>query len=295
MVGTIKKTINGLFRQFGYNVKKISKEKEYTNLDEYFSKWPNGELFMQYIYSIIVKKGDCVIDVGANHEIHTVPLSELVGGYGTVIACEAVLHNINDIKSKLITDNVSFYCVALTKPDIAKEKPEISFYYFPSGDGFSGIKRRPDVKSAENIITVQTDTLDKIAERINLKSDTKITFIKTDVEGGDFDVLLGAEGILKKYKPVVVFENLREFSAKLYNYTKEEFFYYFNDLGYKLFKFSGEKFSETDWYTRGVYCETWMVHKESEHINFFEKNYSNFAFMCMTQKKYAYRTKGVIV
>ena len=295
----IKKIVKKIFRFLGFNITRIKtnvKIKDYSNLCDYFKCWPNGELFMQYIYSIIIKKGDYVIDVGANHGIHTLQLSELVGEEGKVIACDAISTNIIDIKSKLLMDNVLFHCAALTKPEIANEMKEIEFHYYPDNDGYSGIKGKMNekIKSREHIITVPTITLDKIIDCMHLKNVVRISFIKIDVEGGDFDVLLGSEAILKEHKPVVVFEYIGEYAKIQYNYTKNDFFGYFNNLGYVLFKFTGNYFLESDWDEK-LYHELWLVHKESEWIKFFENSYSNFAYMCMIQRKNVYKAKGIII
>jgi FkbM family methyltransferase len=127
-----------------------------------------AEYFMQYIYSLIVKNGDTVIDVGANHGFHTLPLSGIAGKEGRVLAFEAVSSNIDDIKSKMTIDNVIFYNMAVTKPDIAERCREIKFHYFPNKDGFSGIARRPDISDEqEELISVPTTTLDQIVMKID--------------------------------------------------------------------------------------------------------------------------------
>jgi len=181
-------------------------------------------------------------------------------------------------------DNVIFFCSAITKPDIVKTQKEITFNYFPKNDGLSGIKRRPEEKTQEKIITVPIDTLDNIINTIKPDERTNIPFIKIDVEGGEFDVLLGAEKIMKKYKPVITIENGRQYSANLYNYTKKDFFDYFNSLGYCLFQYTGEIFTESDWSKESVYWETWLVHNNSEYLQFFKDHYMSFATIFMNDR-----------
>jgi len=144
---------------------------------------------MQEIYSLIVKEGDCVIDVGANHGLYTIPLSKLVGKSGRIIACEEVQSHISDIKRKIDTNNVSFYCTAITKPQVAMENKEISFTYYPDLDGCSGIKENHNANLKKKIRVVPTLTLDKIVLDENLDEHILISFIKIDTERGEFDVL----------------------------------------------------------------------------------------------------------
>jgi FkbM family methyltransferase len=86
---------------------------------------------------------------------------------------------------------------------LAAHNGKSSFHLVKNALAYSGIKRRsyavsdPDVEK----ITVETKTLDEL-----IPADYCIDFIKIDVEGGEFDVLKGAEIVLTRCKPIVVFE-----------------------------------------------------------------------------------------
>ena len=78
-----------------------------------------------------------------------------------------------------------------------------SFQFVKNAPAYSGIKKRkydiakPDIEEIE----VELRTLDKV-----IPKNTKIDFIKIDVEGGEYGVLKGARMLLKRSHPVVVFE-----------------------------------------------------------------------------------------
>lgn len=79
-----------------------------------------------------------------------------------------------------------------------------TFNYFERADGFSGLLRRPDVETqsgAARPITVETARLDDV-----VPVDVRVAFIKIDVEGAEFRVLMGARETLRRCRPVVVFE-----------------------------------------------------------------------------------------
>ena len=57
---------------------------------------------------------------------------------------------------------------------------------------------------------------------------SKIDFIKCDVEGFEFNVLLGAEKTLLKYKPLIFVE--------VFANNKDKVFEYLNNLGYAVIK-----------------------------------------------------------
>ncbi|MEQ1732488.1 MAG: FkbM family methyltransferase [Bacteroidia bacterium] len=78
-----------------------------------------------------------------------------------------------------------------------------TFQFVKNAPAYSGINRRKYDTETPNIeeITVELKTLDEVIDK-----SLKINFIKIDVEGGEFGVLKGAEQLLKKNKPIIVFE-----------------------------------------------------------------------------------------
>ena len=78
----------------------------------------------------------------------------------------------------------------------------------------------------KNSIEIQIRPLDKI---FNFLSLDKVDIIKIDVEGMEFEVIKGAESIIKKFNPVLYFEvnkkvsdnysDIKEFLSSL-NYTE---------------------------------------------------------------------------
>lgn len=79
-----------------------------------------------------------------------------------------------------------------------------SFQFVKNAPAYSGIHKRkyntatPDIEQ----IHVELKTLDKL-----IPMDTRIDFIKIDVEGGEFGVLKGARDIIKKWQPFIIFES----------------------------------------------------------------------------------------
>ncbi len=93
---------------------------------------------------------------------------------------------------------------ALIYPYALSDKAgESSFQLVKNAPAYSGIKKRKyDVANPDiEVIKVELQILDEIIPR-----DTKIDFIKIDVEGGEYGVLKGAKRVLKSSQPVVVFE-----------------------------------------------------------------------------------------
>ncbi len=109
---------------------------------------------------------------------------------------------------------------------------ETAFNYVVSNPSYSGIKKRKyDRKNeTDTTITVQTNTLDAVILPLN----QTISFIKIDVEGGEMAVLKGAEELIKRDRPVIVFE-CGIGGTDMYNTTPAQLFEFFMQLGYGIF------------------------------------------------------------
>jgi len=84
------------------------------------------------------------------------------------------------------------------------DREEISeFQFVKNAPAFSGIRKRKYNVETPEIETIQVELkkLDNI-----IPGDIKIDLIKIDVEGAEFQVLKGAQNILVKSKPVIIFE-----------------------------------------------------------------------------------------
>lgn len=86
---------------------------------------------------------------------------------------------------------------------LSNENGEITFQLVKNAPAYSGIKRRkyaienPEIEE----INVEQQMLDNVIDR-----SIPIQFVKIDVEGAEFGVLKGAKELLKRNKPIVLFE-----------------------------------------------------------------------------------------
>jgi len=78
------------------------------------------------------------------------------------------------------------------------------FNFVTSNPSYSGLKKRDYDKPNEtdSTIKVRTDTLDNV-----IPSDLRIDLIKIDVEGAELLVLEGAVNLIKRNKPIIIFEH----------------------------------------------------------------------------------------
>lgn len=103
------------------------------------------------------------------------------------------------------------------------EKGSSEFNFVVSNPSYSGLKKRDYDRPHEvdKTITVKTDLLDNV-----IPEGTPINLIKIDVEGAEMQVLKGAQNIIHRDKPLVIFEH-GVGAANHYNTTPDMIFSFF--------------------------------------------------------------------
>jgi FkbM family methyltransferase len=116
------------------------------------------------------------------------------------------------------------------KTALSDNKGSTSFNYVISNPSYSGILRRKYDRPEEEdtLITVETELLDNI-----IPYNTKIDFIKIDVEGAEMLVLKGAENLIKRWQPIVVFEHGLG-GSDVYGTTPRQIFDFFTQANMKI-------------------------------------------------------------
>ncbi|MGE4221277.1 MAG: FkbM family methyltransferase [Alphaproteobacteria bacterium] len=153
-------------------------------------------LFRQF-----VQPGWTVLDVGANIGAHTVELARMVRLEGRVFAFEPqrLVHHVlcanlamNDIGNTVAVQaalGAQTGQIAIAKPD------------YGTPDNFGGISLLGSATGPNEPVPMTTiDTLSLSA----------CHFIKVDVEGMEIDVLRGASGTLRRFRPLLYLENDRD-------------------------------------------------------------------------------------
>ena len=80
---------------------------------------------------------------------------------------------------------------------------ETIFNYVKSNPTYSGLKQRQYIREEDVVeIKVQVRKLDDVID-----PDAPVRLIKIDVEGGEYDMMKGAAGTLRKWRPYLIFEH----------------------------------------------------------------------------------------
>lgn len=115
---------------------------------------------------------------------------------------------------------------------LSDQNGDSSFQYVKNAPAYSGIKKRkydisnPDIQE----IYVELKKMDEV-----IQQDQRIDFIKIDVEGGEFPVLKGAQNLLLKNKPMVLFE-CGKGASDFYGTEPNDLYKFLNeDIGLKIY------------------------------------------------------------
>jgi FkbM family methyltransferase len=109
-------------------------------------------------------------------------------------------------------------------------------FYNPIGaEAMSGL-RKQHYPNAVNIseFDVPVKRLDQF-----IHSNRKISFIKIDVEGAELNVLMGSVEVIRRDKPVILFE-FAQLHAQEYGTTPKEMFDFFSEMGYSIYRLDRE-------------------------------------------------------
>lgn len=189
--------------------------------------------------------GEVVVDVGANRGIYSYWMSKAVGPDGRVVAFEPqpeLAKHLRDLKDAFGLASLEIVNKGLSSSVTSSRlyRPEVA-----SGAG------RLDVNfAAWQSIEVDLTTLDAY-----YKSTRPIRFIKCDVEGHEYDVLLGGRRLLLRDKPTLLLE-IHHSEA-----VKGDIAAYLAGLGYEGFFFHGDDRISFAEFKRVPYRKSWESHR----------------------------------
>jgi len=165
------------------------------------------------LYKKIVKKGDCILDIGANIGSHTLPLALNTGKSGKVFAIEPTEYAVTKLRKNInlnkdLSSNISVFQIMLVADE--NEHLESGIYsswpLFHDGKGIHP-EHKGQLMETKGAVAM---TLDQMVRQMHINT---IDFIKLDVDGHEYSVLMGGKETLKTHTPII----LMEFAPYLYN------------------------------------------------------------------------------
>ena len=163
-----------------------------------YGEFSEGEVAL---FRRIVKPGDTVLDIGANIGAHTIPLAQLAGRTGHVVALEpqrllyyclcgnVVMNNLNNVDCRQAAAGAAAGLLSVPELDYDAEQ------------NFGGLDLRHEYTGLATYNVPVTPIDDLGLQRCNL--------IKIDVEGMEKEVLQGAAATIRQCKPILYVEDDR--------------------------------------------------------------------------------------
>jgi FkbM family methyltransferase len=163
------------------------------------------------IFRAVLPAGGVAVDVGANVGWHTLLMARLVGERGRVLAAEP-----NPSVRKRLEDHLKLN--RLPQVDvipfaIAEGEGTVEFYGPGAEDADSGngyVVTSAAVGQRETV-RVETRSLDAILAATEIQ---RLDLIKIDVEGYEWPVFRGAEKVITRFRPHIVFEFNMEYASR---------------------------------------------------------------------------------
>jgi len=188
----------------------------------------------------LVKRGDVVLDIGANRGFFTLLFSDIIGARGRVLAFEPVPQTFYELQELVKREgcyrNASLYKVACT------DRAGDVIMYLPNHDsGQASLSNRHDQGSWAGAPEVAEHRANgvRVDDFLSDLGEKRVDFIKVDVEGAELFVLSGAEQTLRRAKPLLFLELCGTWT-RAFGYTPADLQLFLHETGYNTFASCGE-------------------------------------------------------
>jgi FkbM family methyltransferase len=198
----------------------------YLDSDKYIGQRVALEKYEPYETKLILrqtKKGDVVIDVGANIGYYTVLLADKIGESGKVYAFEPDKTNFEILKKNVEVNNLKN--VILVNAAVGSKAGKLKLH--KSKENLGDHKLYGDDKETEEV---------KIIKLNDFLKDKKIDLMKIDTQGWEPEVIDGAKKIISKNKPIMFLE--------------------YSPASYQIAKLDGQKMIKS---LRKIYKNIWWI------------------------------------
>jgi FkbM family methyltransferase len=198
---------------------------------ELHRRWINWD---KRVYLFFIRRGDTVLDVGANVGTHTSFLSHLAGESGAVLSYEPLERSYDDLTSRIRNrcrfQNVRAFQRALGAPAVEGGS---AIMRIPGGDLTQASLAAHDSASwaGQGPVTTAPVTVASIDAEVKRLGLDHVDFIKIDVEGAELDVLKGAVNTVGRFRPFIYCE-VYEAWTRGFGYAPAQLFEHLASLGY---------------------------------------------------------------
>ena len=182
------------------------------------------------LFLSLIKKGDTVIDAGANVGFYSLLMADKVGHTGKVHSFEPIPNTYEILRQHIQGNRLPQ--VVLNKKALWHQNGQLKFSLSEEHRLNSGGYSASSSIHSISEVTCDAVTLD---DYVNSNGINKIHAIKMDIEGAEKFALQGAMQSLSHHHPVVFLEVCRETCGKL-GYQTRELWDLLRPVGYRIYK-----------------------------------------------------------
>lgn len=225
-----------------------------------------AEVVIENLVDEFVLRDSIAIDCGVADGRFLKLMLDRVGSNGKVIGFEPIPESMLNLEMKFKLDNCELIQACVSN----KPSKNVEFYWAKNRRWVSSLSPdNLDQYEVEKLI-VPVTTVDDVVN--NYTDVISVSFIKLDIEGAEFNAMRGGESTILTHHPVIVFENSLAEAAKSFKYNVDEFFSYFEDMGYVLFDVFGIPLTKEKWNSVGkdISWNFIAIHSRDERLNKFK-------------------------
>ena len=183
-----------------------------------------------YFAMAFIKKGDTVIDAGANIGYYSLVAANCVGPGGRVHSFEPIPRNFSHLQDHIHSNHLD-KIVTVNNYGVWDKEEEIEFTLSKNTESNFGTYSAGEQADVVEKITCRTLRLDNYVKKNNIH---KVNFLKIDVEGAEWAALQGAEETIKRDKPVILLE-VCKYTCDRFGYDQNVMWEFLKPLGYKMY------------------------------------------------------------
>jgi FkbM family methyltransferase len=185
------------------------------------------ELLQKYI-----KKGDVVLDIGANIGFYTRIISELIGAKGKVHCFEPDVINFD----RLFSFCYDLKNVALNQKAVGPKTEKIKIYTSKMLNVDHRTYKHDNFDTESEIDAVSIDDY--------LKENKKVDFIKMDIQGFEMSAIKGMDAVLKENQNLKMISEFWPYGLKLNGGSGMDYYQHLKNLGFICYLFEENSLNE---------------------------------------------------
>jgi FkbM family methyltransferase len=210
-----------------------------------------------YLFTLLLKEGMTVIDIGANIGQYSLLAATKVGDRGSVHSFEPVPSTFARLKTNVDDNNLKN--IHLNQSALHNEKGTITMSLseemlqnlgaYSVGGG-----------NSKNAVEVPTIRLDDYIQEHNI---SKIDLVKIDIEGSEGSALMGMKFALKKDRPILLIEINRPALEKMNSSPEILWNFLIEELSYQPYLITGNRLESVNDLTKIVQGNFLMIDRET--------------------------------